>query len=99
MVADEDLYREKMGKLERMWNARYIVRDIERIHPEFYPRPIRINCHRDEGEPDEFVDITEPFLTKDKLVEIYQQCGNYLHQASPFADEELVSPNYLRAKD
>lgn len=99
LVSDEDLCREKMGKLEKMWNARYIIRDVERIHPDFYPHPIQINKHRDEAEPDEFVEIKEPYLTKDKLVEIYQKCGKYLHQASPFVDDNLISQTYLDAKD
>lgn len=98
LVSDEDLCREKMGKLEKMWNARYIIRDVERIHPDFYPHPIQINKHRDEAEPDEFVEIKEPYLTKDKLVEIYQKCGKYLHQASPFVDDNLISQTYLDAK-
>lgn len=99
LVSDEDLYREKMGKLEGMWNARYIIRDIERIHPDFYPHPIQIKSHQGDGEPDEFVDMAEPYLTKDKLVEIYQKCGKYLHQASPFVDEGLICRTYLSVKD
>lgn len=49
LVSDADLYREKMDKVEKMWNARLIIRDIERIHPDFFPHPITIESHRDEG--------------------------------------------------
>ena len=42
LVSDEDLYREKMGKLEKMRNARYIIRDVERIHPDFFPIQSRL---------------------------------------------------------
>ena len=72
LVSDVDLYREKMDKVEKMWNARLIIRDIERIHPDFYPHPITIKSHRDEGEPDEFLELSEPYLTREKLIEIYQ---------------------------
>ena len=99
LVSDADLYREKMDKVEKMWNARLIIRDIERIHPDFFPRPITIESHRDEGEPDVFLELNEPYLTKDKLIEIYQLCGKYLHQSSPFADEERDNESYLKIKD
>lgn len=98
LVSDADLYREKMDKIEKKWNARLIIRDIERIHPDFFPHPITIESHRDEGEPDEFLELNEPYLTKDKLIEIYQLCGKYLHQASPFADEMQVNRSYWKVK-
>lgn len=99
LVSDANLYREKMDKVEKMWNARLIIRDIERIHPDFYPHPITIKSHRDEGKPDEFLELSEPYLTKEKLIDIYLLCGKYLHQASPFADEEQVNKSYLKIKD
>ena len=65
---------------------------------DFYPHPIAIKSHRDKGEPDEFVELSEPYLTKEKLIEIYQSCGKYLHQASPFADEMQVNQSYWKVK-
>ncbi len=90
LVSDADVYKDKLGKIETMWNARLILQDIERIHPGFYPQPVRT----DEKNEYEWIDIEEEYLTKDKFVKVYEKCGKFLHAASPFIDEATTQQEY-----
>ena len=75
-----------------MWNARLILRDIEKVHPEFYPQPVYI----DPNNQYNIVNITEGYLTKDLFIRIYEKCGKILHQASPFENIKDVESEYKR---
>lgn len=92
LVSDADIYREKLNNIEKMWNARLILRDIEKIHPEFYPQPVRI----DPNDEYNIINITDGYLTKDLFVKIYEKCGKVLHQASPFENAKDVETEYKR---
>lgn len=85
LVSDVDVYREKLDNIEKMWNARLILREIEKIHPNFYPQPVYI----DPNNKYNIIDIKEDYLTKDLFIKIYEKCGKILHQA----------PSFLNAKD
>ena len=90
LVSDADVYKEKLGQIEKMWNARLILQDIERIHPNFYPQAIYINP-RDKS-------VVEPrkdaYLTKEQFIKIYERCGRFLHEASPFRKMDEVYSDY-----
>jgi len=90
LVSDADVYREKLSKIDSMWNARLIFRDIERIHPDFYPKPIRI----DPKDKSIWHDIEDGYLTKDEFIKIYDKCGKYLHENSPFMSNQEIDHMY-----
>ena len=92
LVSDADIYREKLNDIEKMWNARLILRDIEKIHPKFYPQPVYI----DPNDEYNLINITDGYLTKDMFVKIYEKCGKVLHQASPFENAKDVESEYKR---
>lgn len=94
LVSDADVYRNALGKIENMWNARCIIRDIERIHPGFYPEPIEVVYNKNEEAVDEWVQVQRPFLDKEQFVNIYNRCGKYLHEPSPFKTEEEIAASY-----
>ena len=55
-----------------MWNAKLILQDVERIHPNFYPEPIYIDPkNRFQWQPRK-----DPYLTKDEFIVAYNRCGN-----------------------
>ena len=95
LVSDADIYKEKLGKIETMWNARLILQDIERVHPDFYPKPIRI----DEKDEHKWVDIKDEYLTKDRFEKVYEKCGKMLHEFSPFVYEKTKRHEYQQTWD
>jgi hypothetical protein len=56
-----------------------LLKMLETIHPECYPRPIKQILNA-AGEPTHIDDIHTGFLTRDELPQLYGLCGNELHQ-------------------
>lgn len=90
LVSDADVYKEKLGRIENMWNARLILKEIERIHPDFYPQPIFI----DPDDKYNWIDVKDGYLTKKQFVKIYEKCGKMLHEASSFVDYNSLQMEY-----
>src|SRR5579862_5091556 len=40
LVANKTEFSKVYAGFAKYWNAQYLVKDIERINPDFYPRPI-----------------------------------------------------------
>ena len=90
LVSDTDIYKEKLNNIEKMWNAKLIFNDIERIHTEFYPCPIVI----DENSKHIWKDRQEPYLTRDEFVRVYDRCGKFLHEDSPYKTDKQIQEEY-----
>lgn len=91
LISDLDVYLEKLNKIEKMWNARLIIQDIERIHSNFYPKPIVI----DPNDKFRWIDKELPYLTKEQFISIYKRCGKILHEDSVFKDDCVMNSTYL----
>lgn len=90
LVSDADIYREKLGEIDKMWNAKLILQDIERIHPNFYPEAVFIDPHdRFKWQPRQ-----EPILTKEEFIKAYNKCGKFLHESSPFVSNKDIDLAY-----
>jgi hypothetical protein len=65
--------------LRKAWSADEIFRALERLHPDFYPRPVdqvsKPGWH--QLEP-----VKSGFLTKKDLLSLNGQCGDILHRGS-----------------
>lgn len=85
LVAHDDMQEVKAARLQKAYEADFIVRALERLHPDFFPVPhtvkIRDNAFNEQAglhyEP-----LTEGFLSKEKLVRIYRRAGAVLHRGS-----------------
>lgn len=88
MVANKEAYAEQNEKFAKHYHAERIMRDLERVNPNFYPRPIKLVAH--ENSYDELVDIEKGFLTKDEFVKIYEKCGGMMHARNPFVPNRTV---------
>ena len=80
LVAHGDMEATKRGKLKTAWNADLIVSALGKLHPDFYPKP----SHQIVLGPGRFEirDVTEPYLTKKELQQLYAQTGHVLHRGS-----------------
>ena len=90
LLSDANVYQAQFENIKKMWNATLILKDIERIHPAFYPNPIIIDPQN------RFIwhDQTEPYLSRNEFVKVYDKCGKYLHEASPFLPRDQVDKDY-----
>jgi hypothetical protein len=66
-------------KLRKEWAADKIMEELEKLHPEFFPRAMRQGRDADNHHTMEPVDGT---LTKPQLLKLYHECGEVLHRGS-----------------
>ena len=71
---------EATAKLRKHWDAAKIIKELEALHPGFYPWPVQQkkvgdNSHVLEG-------INEGYLTKSELLDLYGKSGDVLHRAT-----------------
>ncbi|MBQ3369757.1 MAG: hypothetical protein IJG48_01925 [Mogibacterium sp.] len=92
LISDAEIYRQQLGKIEKMWNAKLILKDLERIHKDFYPQPVSLDP--DDEVYERLVDKTEPFLTRDEFVKVYDKCGKMLHEFSPLEANETIENEF-----
>jgi hypothetical protein len=78
LVAHGDIEETSTKKLNKAWAADEIMNALERLHPNFYPKPIVSNKISD-GINIEFK--INPLLKPD-LLKIYYGCGEILHRGS-----------------
>ena len=90
LVANKSSYLKVYGNIQKQWNARTIVRDIERVNPGFFPRPIRFSHQDKETNVKHFSDLVSGFLTKEDLVFLYDRCGAVMHAVNPFTSGHIV---------
>lgn len=88
LVANKELYAEQNEKFAKHYHAERIMRDLERINPDFYPVPIKRVKH--ESGVDKLVEIEDGHLTKKEFVEIYEKCGGMMHAQNPFAEMKPI---------
>lgn len=83
LVANREAYAEQNEKYAKHYHAERIMRDLERINPDFYPVPlIRIEK---ENDYDELEQVENGYLMKDELIQIYEICEGMMHAQNPFS--------------
>lgn len=88
LVANKEAYAEQNEKYAKHYHAERLLRDLERINPDFYPVPTKLV--KKENDYDEWIDIKTGFLTKDELVRIYEICGGMMHAQNPFSASKPI---------
>jgi hypothetical protein len=83
LIANKEKYAEAHETFARHWKAKSLLTNLERLHPDFYPTPIAF------GEPNAdgiktFVDVKEPYLTRDDFEFLYDQSSQLLHTQNPY---------------
>lgn len=80
LAAHGDIKAAQSGKLMKEYSAERIFAQLENLHPDFYPHPVRSTLEgpgRHHLQP-----ITEGFLTKADLLRLYTKCGSIFHRGN-----------------
>lgn len=91
LVANKDEYSKHHEKFAKHYNARLILQDLERINPDFYPKPTKQIVKEINGQ--KFFDlqpVTEGFLTKEEFLSVYEKCGGMLHADNPYGQKKDI---------
>ena len=86
LTANKERYSEVHKDFRSHWNAKRLLKNLRKINPGFYPRPIRLihQC----GRAKHFAPVEAGFLTEAEFVTLYDKCGAVLHVWNPFKPGE-----------
>lgn len=87
IVANKEEFEAYSDKFSNCWNARLILQDIERLNPDFYPKPV-VEIREDHGQlKSRIEDKRDGFLTRDEFVKVYEKCGKFMHSYNPYGSK------------
>jgi hypothetical protein len=87
LVANKEVFSRVYQDFAKYWNAELLVKDIERVNPDFYPRPILQKQSAVPGVKMEWSDRPNDYLTKDELIKLYKKCGAIMHSGNPYGSQ------------
>jgi hypothetical protein len=87
LVANKDVFSAVYQDFAKYWNAELLVKDIERLNPRFYPRPIVQKPSERPGTKMDWESRDNDFLTKDDLIKLYKKCGAIMHSGNPYGSQ------------
>jgi hypothetical protein len=67
-------------KFQKEWSADALMKALDRLHQDFYPKPRKMTITNDGVHLDE---ISVPYLTRTDLKKLNGICGDKLHGGSP----------------
>lgn len=83
LVVNRKAMAEVYAGFEKSWNAEYLLKDIERINPHFYPKPIIEVASTNPSRKSDWQERAPDYLTRDEFVRLYKRCGGILHADNP----------------
>lgn len=68
-------------KINKKWHAGGLIKQLEKLHPEFYPFPTN-QILNSQGKVERWEDIKDRFFSKEDLIKTYGMLGNRLHRGN-----------------
>ena len=93
LVSNKDTWNKPQEELKDLRSPRDIFRDIEKIHPNFFPTPVEI---RAPSKGKAFAVKTKEVLTREKLLQIYRELNPLAHSRNPL--DEPIDLKYYENK-
>jgi hypothetical protein len=63
----------------KRWDIPAVMKEMEKLNPDFYPRPVRIRFLPEVVKLD---DYSAPTLSKAELVKLWERSGSFVHRGS-----------------
>jgi hypothetical protein len=87
MTANKKLYAEAHAGFANHWKAKEMLSSLNRLHPGFYPQPIRLDHVKKSGAK-HFERVEGDYLTQEDFTTLYDLCSEVLHTWNPFTMKE-----------
>jgi len=84
LVANKDEFSKVYAKFAKYWNAKLLLRDLEGINPDFYPKPVLENQSGKPAIKSEWQDRPPDYLDKASFVKLYDDCSAIIHASNPY---------------
>ncbi|NTU99218.1 hypothetical protein HGA64_04425 [Candidatus Falkowbacteria bacterium] len=89
LVVNEQIYSQTYSDFSTHWKAKKIVEKIEKLNPDFFPKPIFLANLNEQGVK-HFDYIKDGFLTLDELITLYDKTSNVIHSWNPYRTEPRI---------
>lgn len=89
LSAHKQAYAKVHNDFETHWNPKRLLTKLEKIHPDYYPKPVAF-ANEDSRGVKHFADVAEGFLSKSDFVFLYDKCSAVLHTWNPFRTDARV---------
>ena len=88
LVANKKVFSQTYKNFSKYWNAEYLLKDMERVNPQFYPKPIIEIPSSDPNIKMEWKERnSSEYLTKKEFIKIYKKCGAIMHSGNPYGSQ------------
>lgn len=84
LVANKEAFSRVYVEFSKYWNAEYLLKDIARVNPDFYPHPIVENKSAQDGISSEWQERMPDYLSKEDFIKLYKKCGAIMHAGNPY---------------
>lgn len=92
LIMNKEGFEKAQKTFQTMWNAKLILKDIKRIHSQFFPISISGTLRQDNNGSWVMDEITHEPLTEEMFCKIYDKCGAALHVPNPFSENKKPLP-------
>ena len=82
LIVHGDIEATQTSKMQKKYEADWLLNALSQLHENFYPRPSRQILDEKTGRPVNVEPITSGYLTRDKLKMLYHECGDVLHRGN-----------------
>lgn len=88
LSANKEKYSRTHQDFAKDWNAKRLLKRLEQLHPDFYPKPGELVILPDGGKHVSLIE--DGFLTRDEFVTLYEKCSGVIHARNPFHPDPPV---------
>ncbi|MGD1100530.1 MAG: hypothetical protein ABSA59_00560 [Terriglobia bacterium] len=90
LVANRNQYSLAYSDFAKHWEAAKLLKNLRRINPNFYPKPV-IEVQSDRpGVLHALKDRDQDYLTQEDLIEAHGRCGALMHGANPLGRQSIM---------
>jgi len=83
LVAHGDIKETASNSLQKQWSADKIMEALEKLHPHFYPQPIKQTVTAmPGGKKSHHLQGVPTSLSKEEFLKLYHGCGEMLHRGN-----------------
>jgi len=87
LAANKEIFETYMKKFDSHWRLSTILKDLERINPNFFPTPLVETSSNVDGVKNELNSLSEGFISVSELSELHGRCGGLLHARNPYGKQ------------
>ena len=95
LVANKSEYEKHRKNFQRDWNAKRILKTLDKANPKFYPIPSEQVVSPETGKVIEAIPITSGYLSRADYEDLYDECSEILHASNPFSSVQQEIQSFL----